>query len=390
MKLDYQPDSKNSFSLRSNVEYDTAINTSIGASGSLVHAQGNGTTGTTPNSLYSASWTRTLSPTKLNELYFLVQKDSAGTSCNYAGQVGYYNGGGPNATPYGDPVGYWAQITYPSAGVVTGCPAAFGHMNQANGKLGDAFTYSKGAHTIKFGFETDREHIYTNHFHNNYDGPIRQQQPRTPGHQGICPVRSHEYFDHFQSLCIRSINQIQNTQLGTTWEDSLFVQDSWRVNSNLTLNLGLRYDVSFSNSEYKSDGFTPTNNSEGHKVNNDYGDLGPRLGFAWTPFHDNQNTVIRGGLGLFYDQDHLQTASAYLTGFARATDAFNLNATRPALNPYCLAVPNPCGTSVPAQYVNAEEEVLAYALANYSLPNFAPPGGTIMLGGTTYTIPALP
>ena len=388
LRLDYQPSASNSFSLRSNVEYDTALNSGIGAAGSLVHVLGNSTNGATPNYMESASWTRTLSPTTLNELYFLFQKNENGSSCNYASQVGYYPGGGPNATPYGDPVGYWAQVTYPSAGVVTGCGVAFGHMDQANGKLGDTFTYSKGAHTIKFGVEIDREHIYTNHFHNNYDGQYVSNGknsagvfvPFNPTIPSTFPISLYSFYQ-----------PIGNTSWDfPTWEDSLFIQDSWRVNTNLTLNLGLRYDVSFSNSEYSSDGFTPKNNSEGHKVNNDYGDLGPRLGFAWTPFRDKQNTVIRGGLGLFYDQDHLQTASAYLTGFARATDAFNLNATRPLLNPYCLAVPTPCGTSVPAKYISAVEEVLAYAFANNSLPNFAPPGGTIALGGNPYTIPALP
>jgi len=381
LKFDYQPDKADSFRVRSNLEYDDAINSGIGASGSLVHVLGNSTNGFTPVYLESDSWTRTISSSKLNELYFLLLKNGAGSSCNYEREIGPYTGGGANATAFGDPVGYYAQIAYASAGVVSGCSVAFGNMNQANGKLGDIFTYSKGNHTVKAGVEFDREHIYTNRFRNNYDGQyvVAGTKPFTPGVASTYPLSLYSFYQ-----------PISNTSWDfPTWEDALFIQDSWRITNSLTLNPGLRYDVSFSNSEYASEGFTPKN-SEGHKINNDYGDIAPRIGFAWTPFHNKVNTVLRGGLGIFYDQDHLQTASAYITGFGRVTNGFNLNATRPSLNPYCLASPSPCQGSVPAIYVSAVEEVLAYALANYSLPNFAPAGGQITLGGTSYTIPALP
>jgi TonB dependent receptor/TonB-dependent Receptor Plug Domain len=381
LKLDYRPNSKDSFQIRSNLEYDNVLNNGIGAVGSLVHVLGNSTNGFTPIYSESGSWTRTISPFSINELYFLFQKNGAGITCNYETQIGPYTGGGANATPYGNPVGYYAQVAYASAGVVTGCGVAFSNMNQVNGRLGDQFSYSKGKHTIKLGGELDREHIYTNHFRNNYDGQyvIAGASPFTPGTLSSYPLSLYSFYQ-----------PIENTSWDfPTWETSLFVQDSWRITENLTLNPGLRYDVSFSNSEFNSEGFRP-NNSQGHKIKNDYGDIAPRFGFAWTPFHDNKNTVIRGGAGVFYDQDHLQSASAYITGFSRVTNGFNLSATRPSLNPYCLAVPSPCSGSVPAQYVNAVKEVLAYALANYSLPDFAPPGGTITLGSTTYTIPALP
>ncbi len=381
LKLNYQPDARDAFTVRSNLEYDDAINSGIGAVGSLVHALGNSTNGFTPIYLESGDWTRTLSATSLNELYFLFQKNGAGSTCNYQTQIGPYPGGGENATPYGNPVGYYAQVTYASAGVVTGCPAAFSNMNQVNGKLGDIFTYSKGTHTVKAGVEIDREHIYTNHFRNNYDGQyvVGGTLPFTPGVASTYPLSLYSFYQ-----------PIENTSWDfPTWENSYFIQDSWRITDNLTLNPGLRYDISFSNSEYSSEGFVP-DNSQGHKINNDYTDIAPRIGIAWSPFHDGKNTIVRGGFGIFYDQDHLQTASAYISGFSRVTNGFNLNATRPSLNPYCLAVPSPCKGSVPGPYAAAAEEVLAYALANYSLPDFSPPGGTITLGGTTYTIPALP
>jgi carboxypeptidase family protein len=60
-------------------------------------------------------------------------------------------------------------------------------------------------------------------------------------------------------------------------------QDSWRVRSNFTLNYGLRYELDAQ--------YGPLNTSK-H-------DFGPRVSFAWDPFH-NHKTAIRGGYGIFY------------------------------------------------------------------------------------------
>jgi hypothetical protein len=79
-----------------------------------------------------------------------------------------------------------------------------------------------------------------------------------------------------------------------------FVQDDWRVRSNFTLSLGLRYEVQ-------------TNVS-------DYHDIAPRVGFAWAPGsakNGRQKTVIRGGFGIFYDRiaDNLTLRALQLNGF---------------------------------------------------------------------------
>jgi Carboxypeptidase regulatory-like domain/TonB dependent receptor len=63
----------------------------------------------------------------------------------------------------------------------------------------------------------------------------------------------------------------------------LYLQDSWKITSNFTLNYGLRYEI---DSQYRP-------------LNTYYGDIAPRLSFAWDPFKDHK-TVIRGGYGIFY------------------------------------------------------------------------------------------
>ena len=63
-------------------------------------------------------------------------------------------------------------------------------------------------------------------------------------------------------------------------EFAAFAQDRWSLGRRVTIDAGLRFD---------RDGIGKENN------------LAPRLGFALLPFA-NERTVIRGGLGLFYDK----------------------------------------------------------------------------------------
>jgi len=179
---------------------------------------------------------------------------------------------------------------------------------------------------------------------------------------------------------------------------SFFAQDAFKVKPSLTLNIGIRYDFNTMNTWYTHHYLIPAmaynTVAQLTPLHNDYGDIGPRFGFAWTPFHDNGNTVLRGGVGVFYDED--KTAADYIAlidGVATVNGgAINLNATRPSLNPYCegyvACTPLSPGTAavVPAQEQQYVEEVLAYALTTYTIPNFSL--GTYTFGGHSYVVPA--
>jgi hypothetical protein len=65
-------------------------------------------------------------------------------------------------------------------------------------------------------------------------------------------------------------------------DTGLYLQDDWRLRPNLTLSGGLRFE-------------TQT------KIPDHY-DVAPRLGVAWAIGSKNRPTVIRGGLGIFYDR----------------------------------------------------------------------------------------
>ena len=68
-------------------------------------------------------------------------------------------------------------------------------------------------------------------------------------------------------------------------DGAIFVQDDWRTRPNLTLSLGLRYEMQ--------------NNVS------DWGNIAPRIGVAWAPGSKGGKpgkTVVRAGFGMFYDR----------------------------------------------------------------------------------------
>ena len=82
-----------------------------------------------------------------------------------------------------------------------------------------------------------------------------------------------------------------------------YIQDDWIPTENLTLNIGLRYDIE---TNVSNQNFAPQLNdldlqpflTKGNRPI-DTDNFGPRLGVTWEPFCD-KSTIIRGGYGIFY------------------------------------------------------------------------------------------
>src|SRR6202022_263986 len=91
---------------------------------------------------------------------------------------------------------------------------------------------------------------------------------------------------------------------------ALFAQDDWRVTPRLTLNLGLRYELTTIVKEKGNliGNFDPVKGLQQVGVggvssvyNGDHNNFSPRFGFAWD-ISGNGKTVVRGGGGVLYEQ----------------------------------------------------------------------------------------
>ncbi len=236
------------------------------------------------------NWTHTFNPNTLNEAIFGVSRIE-GTLASGAAVYSV-----PNISVGGTNVGFGAGF-------------AQGDFIQKNYHWRDVLTHVQGAHTLKFGYEgwygTDIEPFegpYSTPSFNFQDlTTLIQDQPRNEGNVMYNPVTGLPQLWSWDAV-------------SRTW--GVFAMDTWKVKSNLTLTLGLRYDDSgnpWSNSpttvfgnfylgpgstmdQQVANGFAKqTHNALNHSVN----DLvSPRIAVAWDPTGKGE-WAIRGGFGIY-------------------------------------------------------------------------------------------
>ncbi len=78
----------------------------------------------------------------------------------------------------------------------------------------------------------------------------------------------------------------------TSFNNNLYLQDSFKLTPRLTLTAGLRYEVQQQTEEM---------------VPRDYNNIAPRIGFAWSP-GKSQTLVVRGGYGIYYSMINANVA----------------------------------------------------------------------------------
>ncbi|HEX5422044.1 MAG TPA: TonB-dependent receptor [Candidatus Acidoferrales bacterium] len=227
--------------------------------------------------------------------------------------IGFNTGVGPSS--YGIPeidIGDTAPDGFSNLGLQYGA----GGRVATSYQISDDLYWTHGAHAWKFGF---------NLLHNYVDYT-------TAGSRGIFSFTGSQLGDQLTpdpglaalvdlvaGLPTPGPNLTAISRVGSPRTNidqniiSGFGMDTFKINSRLTLNAGLRYDffTTVNESRGRFSVFDPTAGlieasklSGGHIYSAPKGDLGPRVSIAWAPpitVIPGRQTVIRAGFGIYYD-----------------------------------------------------------------------------------------
>ena len=194
-----------------------------------------------------------------------------------------------------------------TGGIGANGPGQF-HWNSFQG-YDDAF-WTHGTHSIKFGAAVERMQLNMDQLsessgtftYNSLSNFLTDQPHKFTAAQSANPTEG-----------------LRQTLFG------LYIQDDWRARPNLTLNIGLRWEMTTVPTEVQgklATLFNLYNDALPHCAtvvagscagggpllpNSTLRNFDPRVGFAWDPFH-NGKTAVRGGFGMF---DVLPLISVY-------------------------------------------------------------------------------
>jgi hypothetical protein len=216
-----------------------------------------------------------------------------------------------------------AMIGYSGTG---GAVNAYTASNQPMWDVSNTSTWIRGSHTLNFGFNYRRwwlQRDLATGFLGNYAFNVGF----TGNVVADMLLGYHSGVGIFQPAAFSVPGAAGNPREFNFMYFAPYFQDDWRVNSRLTVNLGLRWDyrnvpyetrnrMAWRNLDYAPGGLLVADESlaAGGIVDGAYYQLAgrrspenpdrfkvfaPRVGFAWRPIGDE--TVIRGGYGVFFD-----------------------------------------------------------------------------------------
>ena len=252
---------------------------------------------------------------------------------------------------HGDPVTLWEAIdpstTYTRSGAVafTIGESRASDLWSHQWQFADTVSWSVGKHYLRFGGSI---------IHHSSGG--FGSEPGT-ALLGTFTFRSTTTapFNQLTLADVQNYTQPINFGISTydlpQWLLTAFVQDSFHVHSDLTLDLGLRYDQQT---------LTDAN-----------ADFQPRIGFGWHPGGDSR-TAIRGGYGMYYAQVRTNAVAGYLVNGLDGLATYTAVSGQTGF-PTCLTcVPvNVDPTTIPANQLPARDITIRAGRRSFYEAQFA-------------------
>jgi len=190
---------------------------------------------------------------------------------------------------------YCVQLNFPSAiiGSPTNSPQWWKEMNI---QVNDLFSYFvpawHGEHSLKTGFQFFRPHFWGAFPDPAFGQFTFTRDPADFNNPATYPA---------PTRYVTQLGDTSYTIMNPTY--GAFVQDNWTVNRNLTINLGVRYDLETGTSNTD----VPNPIQPGVRPL-DKNNVAPRFGFAYD-LHRYGRSVIRGGVGRYFDKVMLNLTS---------------------------------------------------------------------------------
>ena len=247
------------------------------------------------NNAFTALWNHTFSPTLLNEArasavgyrYDLIAQNPQGT---FGLPTDTFTGVSPSAEPsqFGESIpGVFDQWTYTYQDIVT---------------------KNLGRHSLKAGFQLSRVEFL--------DEPVSNAHPSFTFESfwdflNDAPVTESGTFNALTGVPELVRNDDRQTMAG------IFAQDDYQITQALTVNLGLRWNYLGSMTDKQNnisvlDFGAGSSMMTGLQIVQQHAlatvqpwNFGPQLGFAWSPDYYHRKVVLRGGVGINYEENQI-------------------------------------------------------------------------------------
>ena len=230
-----------------------------------------------------------LTPTLINELKFGINQN-------------FYHSGTLSPLPY----------TFSASGFSSFAGNSTSDNPSKTVSLLDDWSWSRGKHTLKFGFEIRRDFLNQG-----------SSSKGTLSYSSLTSFMNNDVDTASYTALLPLVRQ-RKTQY---W---VYAEDEWKVSENFTVNMGVRYNIfnalhAVNNNDVPFDfatcgGFCPNTYSYFHPR---YDDLDPRIGVAWS----RGNTVFRAGGGIYHTDGQLDDQNFPISN---TVNAYSFNSTNPA------------------------------------------------------------